>query len=50
MSVTYVSQPPHAVHDYLGIDLAQIWDIIEHDLPDLSRKIKTILKELGESV
>ena len=34
------------VHDYLGIDLKQIWAIVEHDLPDLKRKIQTILGEL----
>ncbi|MBM2831096.1 MAG: hypothetical protein HW414_148 [Dehalococcoidia bacterium] len=36
-----------AVHDYLGIDLKQIWDIVERDLPDLKRKIETILEGLG---
>ncbi len=34
------------VHDYLGIDRKQIWQIIEHDIPDLKRKIKAILQEL----
>lgn len=34
------------VHDYLGIDQKQIWDIVERDLPDLKGKIKTILQEL----
>lgn len=38
-----------AVHDYLGIDLKQVWDIVERDLPDLKRKIEAILKELGIS-
>jgi uncharacterized protein with HEPN domain len=36
------------VHDYLGIDLKQIWNIIEHDLPDLKRKIRAILEKLGD--
>jgi uncharacterized protein with HEPN domain len=36
-----------AVHDYLGIDLKQIWDIVERDLPDLKRKMETILRGLG---
>lgn len=35
------------VHDYLGTDLRQIWDIVERDLPNLKRQIQTILKELG---
>ena len=25
------------VHDYLGLDLKQIWDIVEGDLPELKR-------------
>ena len=33
-----------AVHDYLGIDLDQIWDIIENDLPGLKQAVVTILK------
>ena len=27
------------VHDYLGVDLKYIWDIVEHDLPELKRII-----------
>lgn len=38
-----------AVHDYLGIDLNQIWDIVERDLPDFRGKIEAILQELGGS-
>ena len=34
------------VHDYLGIDKKQIWEIVERDIPDLRHKIKTILQEL----
>ena len=33
------------VHDYLGVDLAQIWDIVERDLPDLKRAIAAMLEE-----
>jgi len=32
------------VHDYLGISLNQIWDIIENDLPALKENITTILE------
>ena len=32
-----------AVHDYLAIDLRRIWDIVQHDLPDLRDKIERIL-------
>jgi len=32
------------VHDYLGIDLPRVWDIVERDLPDLKRAISTMLE------
>lgn len=34
------------VHDYLGVDLDQIWDIVEDDLPILKQNISAILKAL----
>jgi len=34
------------VHDYLGIDLTQIWDIVERDVPELKRQVEAILREL----
>jgi uncharacterized protein with HEPN domain len=33
------------VHDYLGIDLARIWDIVRQDLPKLKRSIAAMLSE-----
>ena len=33
------------VHDYLGINLERIWDIIERDVPDLHRTVEAILRE-----
>ncbi len=36
------------VHDYLGMDIKQVWDIVEHDLPDLLREVESILKNLDE--
>ena len=33
------------VHDYLGINLERIWDIIERDVPDLQRTVEAILRE-----
>ena len=33
------------IHDYLGVDLAQIWGIVENDLPDLKRIITAMLTE-----
>lgn len=35
------------VHDYLGINLERIWDIIEHDVPVLQRTVEAMLRELG---
>ncbi len=35
------------VHDYLGIELERIWEIIERDLPILRAQISTICDELG---
>lgn len=39
------------VHDYLGINLERIWDILERDVPDLQRTVAAILRESdrGES-
>jgi uncharacterized protein with HEPN domain len=34
------------VHDYLGISLNQVWDIVESDLPHLKENIDRILKTL----
>ena len=34
------------VHGYLGVDLKQVWDIIEHDLPSFKDSIKTILSSM----
>lgn len=38
------------VHDYLGINLARVWEIVEHGLPELTQHITAILAELGEKV
>ncbi len=37
------------VHDYLGIDLNEIWDIVERDLPVLKAQITMILTELDQA-
>lgn len=37
------------VHDYLEVDLEQIWDIVERDLPELNRQIHDILAALPDS-
>jgi uncharacterized protein with HEPN domain len=35
------------VHDYLGISLRRVWDIVKNDLPGLKEHIAVILKTLG---
>ena len=30
------------VHDYLGVSILRIWEIVEHDLPDLKAKIRAV--------
>lgn len=35
------------IHDYLRVDLDEVWGIIERDLPELKGKIEEILQELG---
>ena len=34
------------VHDYFGVDLRIVWKIINDQLPDLTSKINSILKDL----
>lgn len=35
------------VHDYLGLDLDQVWGILENDLPSLKQGIERMLGQLG---
>ena len=32
------------IHDYLGVDLAAVWQITQHELPDLKRQVQAILR------
>ena len=34
------------VHDYLGVNVARIWEIVERDLPDLKQQLSTIQASL----
>jgi len=36
------------VHDYLGIDVEQIWDIVEQDLPKLRSAVDSMIIKLGD--
>jgi len=35
------------VHDYLGVDVSQVWAIVERELPTLRSHVESILQELG---
>jgi uncharacterized protein with HEPN domain len=35
------------IHDYFGVNLQLVWDVVVRDLPDLKRKIDVLLKDLG---
>jgi len=35
------------VHDYLGVSLRRVWDIVENDLPSLKENIAVILKTMA---
>jgi len=35
------------VHDYLGVNLERVWEIIEGDLPELKRSIVSMREEFG---
>ena len=37
------------IHDYMGVDLDEVWAVVDRDLPDLKASIEAILKELGET-
>ena len=32
-------------HDYLNIDLDVVWDVVQHDLPELKRRVQEMLNE-----
>ncbi|HTW91402.1 MAG TPA: DUF86 domain-containing protein [bacterium] len=34
------------IHDYLGVDVNEVWNITERELPDLKAKVKSVLSEL----
>lgn len=36
------------VHDYFGINLQLVWDVVERDLPALKLKVSQLLDALGE--
>ena len=34
------------VHDYFGIDLGEVWAVVEGDLPVLKKQVSAILKHM----
>lgn len=36
------------IHDYFGINLQLVWDVVEHDLPVLRLRVSKLLEDLGE--
>lgn len=36
------------VHDYLGVDVELVWEIMEGQLPALKRNVEGMLRELGD--
>jgi len=32
------------IHDYMGVDLEEVWNVIQGDLPELKRKVQELLK------
>ena len=35
------------VHDYLGVNVERVWELVERELPNLKRHIAVIKQELG---
>lgn len=35
------------VHDYLGVNLTLVWEVVERDLPDLKAKVRALMRKLG---
>lgn len=34
------------IHNYMGVDLDEVWNVIEKDLPRLKRTVKAMLEEM----
>jgi uncharacterized protein with HEPN domain len=37
------------VHDYFGVDLEEIWRVVERDLPELKNNLKKLVGELEKN-
>ncbi len=36
------------IHDYIGVDIAAVWQITQKDLPPFKAQVQMILQEMGE--
>lgn len=36
------------IHDYTDIDLAEVWNTVERDLPPLQRKVEALIADLAD--
>jgi len=34
------------VHDYLGIDLAEVWAVVDRDIPALKKQIRQLIRAM----
>ena len=37
------------IHNYLGVDLRIVWEVVANRVPDLDRQVEAILREIGEA-
>jgi len=37
------------IHDYLGVDVDEVWNITERELPELRSKVEAVLRDLNRS-
>jgi len=36
------------IHDYFGVDLEEVWRVVERDLPELKNKLEKVTNEVGK--
>jgi uncharacterized protein with HEPN domain len=37
------------VHDYFGVDLDLVWQVVEQQLPSLGVRVEAMIRELGST-
>ena len=38
------------IHEYFGVNLNLVWDVVEKELPEFRLKVESILKDLEEKL